>query len=110
MWTAVSLETAQKRPPVIPWAITPTRKLLAELLLERGQLQEAQQQFESQLHPEPHRLNALCGAARTAERGDDLAKAASLYEDLLASRPESARDHVHVVQARAFLANINLER
>jgi tetratricopeptide (TPR) repeat protein len=90
--------------------LTPTRELSAELLVERGQLQEAQQQFKSQLHLEPHRLNAPYGAARTAELGGDLAKAASLYEDLLASRPESARDHVHVVQARAFLANINLER
>ena len=110
MRTAVSLEASQNRPLVMPGPLTPTRELLAELLLERGQLQQAQQEFETQLHLDPHRLNALYGAAHTAELAGDLAKAASLYEDLLGLRPEVASDHVHFAQARAFLANLNLER
>jgi hypothetical protein len=55
-------------------------------------------------------LNALYGAARTAELAGNLGKAASLYEDLLSLRSEAASDHVHFAQARAFLVNINLER
>jgi hypothetical protein len=55
-------------------------------------------------------LNALYGAAHTAEFSGNLAKAANLYEDLLALCPEGLSDHVHLTQARAFLANINLER
>jgi hypothetical protein len=59
MQTAVALEASQNRPSVMPGTLTPTRELLAELLLERGHLQQAQQEFETQLHLEPHRLNAL---------------------------------------------------
>jgi hypothetical protein len=55
-------------------------------------------------------LNTLYGVAHTAELAGNLAKAASFYEDLLALRPEGASDHVHFAQARAFPANINLER
>ena len=55
-------------------------------------------------------MNALYGAAHTAEVAGNLTKAASFYEDLLALRPEGTSDHVHFAQARAFLANINLER
>ena len=55
-------------------------------------------------------MNTLCGAAHTAVVAGNLAKAANLYEDLLALCPEGISDHVHLAQARAFLANINLER
>jgi hypothetical protein len=55
-------------------------------------------------------LNALYGAAHTAEVAGNLAKAASFYEDLLALQSEGTSGHVHFAEARAFLANINLER
>lgn len=55
-------------------------------------------------------MNALYGAAHTAELAGDLAKAASFYEDLLALRSEGGSGPVHFAQARAFLTNINLER
>jgi hypothetical protein len=50
------------------------------------------------------------GRRGPAELAGYLAKPAGLYEDLMALRSESASDHVHFVQARAFLANINLEQ
>jgi tetratricopeptide (TPR) repeat protein len=110
MQTAVFLEASHHRPSVMPGPLAPTRELLAELLLERGHLRQAQQEFAAQLHTEPRRLNALYGAAHTAELAGDLAKAASLYEDLLALRSEGASRDTPFAQARAFLANINLER
>jgi len=110
MRTAVSLEASQNRPSVMPGPLAPTRELLAELLLQRGHLQQAQQEFETQLRLDPHRLNALYWAAHAAELAGDLSKAANLYEDLLALHPEGASNHAHFAQARAFLANINLER
>ena len=55
-------------------------------------------------------MNALYGAAHTAELAGNLAKAASFYEDLLALRSEGAGQDARFVQARAFLANIDLER
>ena len=105
-----SPEASHRRPAVMLSPLAPTRELLAELHLERGQLQQAQQQFEMQLRMEPRRLNALYGAAHTAELAGNLGQAASFYEDVLALRSEGASDHVYFVQARAFLANINLER
>jgi Tfp pilus assembly protein PilF len=110
MQTAISLEASHQRPSVMPGPLALTRELLAELLLERGHLQQAQQEFEAQLHMEPQRLNALYGVAHTAELAGDLAKAASFYEDLLALRAEGASRDTPFTQARAFLANINLEK
>lgn len=109
MQTAVSLEASHHRPSVMPGPLAPKRELLGELLLERGHLQQAQQEFETQLHLEPNRLNALYGAAHTAEVAGNLAEATSFYEDLPALRSEGASDHVYFAQARAFLANINFE-
>jgi tetratricopeptide (TPR) repeat protein len=110
MRTAVSLEASHNRPAVMPGPLAPARELLGELLLERGDLQQAQQTFETQLHREPRRLNALYGAAHTAELAGDLTKAVSFYEDLLALRSEGAGQDARFAQARAFLANINVER
>ncbi|MGH8067278.1 MAG: hypothetical protein ACRERE_18995 [Candidatus Entotheonellia bacterium] len=110
MQTAVSLDASHNRPSVMPGPLAPTREILGELLLERGELQQAQQAFETQLHVEPRRLNALYGAAHTAELAGNLAKAASFYEDLLALGSEGASDQLQFAQARAFLANIALER
>jgi tetratricopeptide (TPR) repeat protein len=83
MQTAVLLEASHHRPSVMPEPLAPTRELLAELLLERCHLQQAQHEFETQLRLEPNRLNALYGAAHTAELAGNLAKAAGFYEDLL---------------------------
>jgi hypothetical protein len=110
MQTAASLEASHNRPAVMPGPLAPTRELLAELLLEGGHLQQAQQAFETLLHREPRRLNALYGAAHTAELAGNLAKASSLYDDLLALSSEAASSHVYVSQARAFLDNIDFER
>jgi hypothetical protein len=110
MQTALSLEEAQNRPSVMSGPLASPRELLADLLLERGHLQQAQQAFETQLHREPRRLNAPYGAAHTAELAGNLGQAASFYEDLLALRAEGASQDTPFAQARAFLANINLER
>jgi tetratricopeptide (TPR) repeat protein len=110
MQSGVFLEASHHRPSVMPGPLASTRELLAELLLERGHLQEAQQEFETRLHMEPQRLNALYGVAHTAELDGNLPEAASFYEDLLALRAEAASQDTPFAQARAFLANINLER
>jgi tetratricopeptide (TPR) repeat protein len=110
MQAAVFLEASHHRPSVMLGPLAPIRELLAELLLERGHLQQAQQAFETQLRLKPNRLNALYGAAHTAELAGNLAKAAGFYADLLARCPEGASNHIHFAQARAFLANFNRER
>jgi hypothetical protein len=59
-----------------------------------------------------HSFYAWCitGTLERHSHPGDLSKTANLYEDLLALRPEGASGHVHFAQARAFLANINVER
>jgi hypothetical protein len=54
--------------------------------------------------------NALYEAVQTAELVANLAKAASIYEDLLALHSESNSAYVYFAQARVILANIDLER
>ena len=63
--------------------------------------------FETQLHSEPRRLNALYGAVHPVELAGNPAKASSFYEDLLALHPEGTNHHGHFAQARGLLGNLN---
>ena len=77
----------------------PAREMLAEMLLETGNAQEALVEFEKSLKTDPNRFNGLYGAARAAEQTNQPKKAAAYYGQLLkncegvanTNRPELAR-------------------
>jgi hypothetical protein len=81
--------------PVSPGALVPAREQLGELLLELGRPQEALAAFEAEMKIYPARFRGLYGAALSAERAGDAARARGYYAQLAlqtakadGSRPE----------------------
>jgi hypothetical protein len=77
----------------------PAREMLADMLLERNQAQEALAEYEKSMKIDPNRFNGLSGAARAAELAHQPAKANAYYAQLLkncdngknSDRPELSR-------------------
>ena len=61
----------------------PAREMLADMLLELNQPQEALAQYEQSLKVDPNRFNGLAGAARAAELAKKPETATSYYQQLL---------------------------
>ena len=61
----------------------PAREMLADLLLELNQPQEALAQYELSLKVDPNRFNGLAGAAHAAEVAKQPERAVSYYQELL---------------------------
>ena len=61
----------------------PAREMLADMLLELNQPENALLEYEKSMKIDPNRFNGLAGAARSAEMAHQPAKAASYYAQLL---------------------------
>lgn len=83
---AADLEDRVGKHPVTPGAVLPARELLADMLFDMKQPEEALGQYEASLRVTPDRLNGLCGAARSAELAGDLSKAGQINAKLLDKR------------------------
>ena len=84
----------------------PAREMLADMLLEAGQPQQALTQYKLALELSPNRFNGLFNAGLAAERAGDKAQAASYYAALLKSTDNgthSARPELD--HAKAFVAS-----
>ena len=104
MKSAAELESTTEKHPVTPGAVVPAREFLADMLVDLGRPGEALREYEGVLDASPNRFNALHGAAQSAERSGELAKAKAYYAQLakLADRTDS--DRPQLMQARGFLA------
>jgi tetratricopeptide (TPR) repeat protein len=110
MRSASALEASCQSPSIMLGLLAPAHEHLGELLLERGEPGQALHTFETWLHAEPNRLNALYGAAQASEIMGDLAKAHAFYTTLVELRTSAGRERIEFAQAIAFLANFNIER
>jgi len=87
----------------------PAREMLADMLLESGQSQEALIEYEQALTLSPNRFNGLFHAGLAAEAAGDKVKAKKYYEALLKSTDNGAHsarpefDHV-----KAFISSTAL--
>ncbi len=81
---AAELEEATGKHPVTPGSVLPARELLAAALEAAGRPAEALAEYEASLAQAPNRLNALAGAARTAEAAGQTQRAHELWERILA--------------------------
>jgi tetratricopeptide (TPR) repeat protein len=97
-------EDRTEKHPVTPGPLLPAREMLAEMLLDRGRAVEALKEFEAVLVKEPNRFRTLSGAARAAERGDNVASAKTHYLALLSIAKGADGDRPDLVAARAFIA------
>jgi tetratricopeptide (TPR) repeat protein len=69
----------------------PAREMLADILLELGQSQEALAEYKGALRLSPNRFNGLFNAGMAAEAMGDRAQAKSYYAALLASTDNGSR-------------------
>ena len=67
-----------------PGPILPAREILADILFEQGQPEEALAEYEAVLQKEPNRYRALAGAAQAAQEAGDTETAHAHAEHLIA--------------------------
>ena len=104
MRAAADLEDSTEKHPVTPGPIIPARELLGEMLLDLNQPALALVEFETSAKREPHRLNGLAGAARSAELAGDPVKARALYAQLVALCAHADTERPELRHAKAVLA------
>jgi tetratricopeptide (TPR) repeat protein len=61
----------------------PAREMLADMLLELNQPEDALAEYEKSMKIDPNRFNGLAGAAKAADMSHQAAKANSYYSQLL---------------------------
>lgn len=104
MRTAAELEDGVDKLPLTAGEVLPARELLADMLLEQGDVTTALAEYEAVLRAAPNRFNALFGAGTAAARIGDDKKARSYYEALLAQSGLSNGTRPALKHAQDFLA------
>jgi hypothetical protein len=89
--------------PATPAPVLPARELLADLLLELNQPQEAFKAYELSLRSEPNRFRSILGKARAAKQSGDLVVSRDAYQQLVALSTPAASERPEWVEAKAFL-------
>ena len=84
---------------------SPAREMLADMLLELNQPQEALAEYEISLKTDPNRFNGLYGAAQAAEKSQQKQKAAAFYAQLVKNCAGSNSDRPELERARTLLAS-----
>ena len=82
----------------------PVREMLADMLLEMQQPQEALAEYETSLRTDPNRFNGLYGAARAAEITQQKEKAGRYYAQLLKNCDGVRSDRPELAEAKTMLA------
>lgn len=84
----------------------PAREMLADMLLELNQPQQALREYETALKESPNRLNGLYHAGRAAEAVGDKAMAQQYYAALLKSTGDGAQsERPELAHAKSFVAS-----
>ena len=103
MSAAADAEDKTEKHPVTPGVPKPARELYGVMLLDSGNASEALTAFEATLKKEPNRLGAYAGAATSAEKAGDKAKAREYYEKIVAIADGANDSRTEIADARAYL-------
>jgi Tfp pilus assembly protein PilF len=76
------------------------------MLLDSGNAREALTAFEATLKKEPNRLGAYVGAATSAEKAGEKAKAKDYCEKIVAIADGADDNRTEVADARAYLKKL----
>ena len=106
MSAAADAEDKTEKHPVTPGVPKPARELYGVMLLDSGNAKEALTAFEATLMKEPNRLGAYVGAAVSAEKAGDQAKAKDYYEKIVAIADGADNSRTEVADARAYLKKL----
>jgi tetratricopeptide (TPR) repeat protein len=88
--------------PVSPGALVPIREQLGDLLLERGRPEEATEAFQAALKIYPGRFRGLYGAALSAEKTGDKARAQEWYTKLATQTAKSDASREELKRIRQY--------
>ena len=106
MSAAADAEDRTEKHPVTPGVPRPARELYGVMLLDSGNANEALIAFEATLKKEPNRLGAYAGAATSAEKAGDKAKAKEYYEKIVAIADGADNSRTEFADARAYLKRL----
>jgi tetratricopeptide (TPR) repeat protein len=106
MSAAADAEDKTEKHPVTPGVPKPARELYGVMLLDSGNAKDALIAFEATLKKEPNRLGAYVGAAASAEKAGDTAKAKDYYEKIVAIADGADDSRTEVADARAYLKKL----
>ena len=103
---AADAEDKTDKHPVTPGPLAPARELYGAMLLDRGMAKEALGAYEAVLKKEPNRLAAYVGAARSASKAGDTAKAKQYTAKVisLTENADTVRPEVSELRASKFSA------
>jgi len=103
---AADAEDKTDKHPVTPGPLAPARELYGAMLLDRGMAKEALAAYEAVLKKEPNRLAAYVGAARSASKAGDTAKAKQYTAKVisLTENADTVRPEVSELRASKFSA------
>jgi tetratricopeptide (TPR) repeat protein len=104
MRAAADTDDAIEKSVAMENRLVPMRELLAYMLLEAGQPQEALVEFQASLKSRPNRFRGYYGAAKAAEAEGNLAAARNWYERLLVLATDARSARPEIVEARAAVA------
>ena len=82
----------------------PARELLADMLLEANQNEEALAAYEADLLKQPNRFNGIYGAARAAQKLNNTAKANHYYKLLTTVASSNDANRRELAIARSSLS------
>jgi hypothetical protein len=105
MRAAADLEDRSEKHIAMENRLIPMRELLAEMLLESGQLEAALHEYEASLEAAPNRFRSYYGAGQAAERAGNRVRARIYYEKLVALGVRADTERPELLAAKAFLAS-----
>ena len=105
MKLASKLESETSKAAVTPGEIIPAEELLADLYMLTGRHKEALESYELNLKGRPFRFNGLYGAAKAAQKLNDIELATYYYEMLIKVSEDIKSSRPEISEAKDFLAN-----
>ena len=104
MRSAADLEDRSEKHVAMENRLWPFRELLAEMLLDLNQPQQALQEYEVSLKMAPNRFRGFYGAAKAAEKLGDPTQTRIYFEKLVELSRQSDTQRPELLEAKSFLA------
>ena len=104
MKLASDLESKTSKAAVTPGEIIPADELLADLYLALNKPKQALESYEQNLKGHPYRFNGIYGAAKAAEKLNDIRLAVYYFDQLVKLSADTNSSRPEISEAKEFLA------
>ncbi len=105
MKLASNLESKTSKAAVTPGEIIPADELLADLYLALNKPEKALEAYKVNLKGHPFRFNGIYGAAKAAEKLNNVKLAVYYYDQLVKLSSETNSSRPEIIEAKNFLAD-----